>query len=170
MSLNIHPEKPSFNTPERTSPEIMPREGGVEQQELGNEKQVEREAPPHHEQVSEGAYGTVTAPLPRTDDMRGDAAQEHQATVQQIESILSEHLETIYADLPEDKKAEFKTKGEETARVIDQLLQSAKIRIKEIISAIVSWLRIIPGVNRFYIEQQAEIKANKLLALHDKQK
>ncbi|MCX6785979.1 MAG: hypothetical protein NTZ18_03975 [Candidatus Komeilibacteria bacterium] len=86
----------------------------------------------------------------------------------QVESILAEDLEEAYAKMPRAKQQEFKTQGEETARKIAKLLISAKVKVKEIFLLIFKWLRIIPGVNKYFLEQEAKIKADRLLALKER--
>ena len=83
--------------------------------------------------------------------------------VVKIESILAEGLENLYKELPDNRKQEFKLKGEETAREVGSLLQSAKVKIHKIVKLIVSWLKMIPGVNKFFLEQESKIKADRLL-------
>lgn len=83
----------------------------------------------------------------------------------QIEKILSEGLMEIYAQLEPDRQKAFKQSGEETAAKINLLLGKAKIKLGEIISLIKKWLMIIPGVNRFFVEQEAKIKADEIIRL-----
>jgi len=86
----------------------------------------------------------------------------------QIEKILEEDLSSVYFNLPEDKREMFRYKGEETANQINTLLGSAKIKVKKIIDLIKNWLTLIPGVNKFFLEQEAKLKADRILKLHDK--
>ena len=83
----------------------------------------------------------------------------------EIEEILANDLEKIYLKLPDDKKAEFKKTGEKTAREISSLLSQAKVKIENIISLIKKWLELIPGVNKFFLEQEAKIKADEILKI-----
>lgn len=80
-----------------------------------------------------------------------------------IESILEEDLGEVYFNLSQEKQHEFKTKGEETAIKIINLLNKPKVRIKKIISLIRDWLKIIPGINVFFLEQIVKIKADKII-------
>ncbi len=86
--------------------------------------------------------------------------------IKQVEDILAEDLGEIYQQMPPDKQAIFKAKGEEVARKIVSILHSTKIRIKDILELIRGWLRLIPGVNKFFLEQEAKIKADKILKTH----
>ncbi|MDD4607067.1 MAG: hypothetical protein PHS07_01835 [Patescibacteria group bacterium] len=91
-------------------------------------------------------------------------------TLIKIEKILSEDLEDIYASLDKPTQEKFKQAGEETAYKIEKILGSVKIKIKEIIKLILEWLKILPGVNKFFIKKQAKIKTEKILNLASKDK
>lgn len=86
---------------------------------------------------------------------------------QAIENILSEGLQKEYEQLDPATQQRFRQTGEETATQIESLLQSTKIQIQKIIVLITSWLKILPGVNSFFIQQEAKIKADKILKLHE---
>lgn len=81
----------------------------------------------------------------------------------QVESILEDGLADVYFTLPLAKQKVFKAEGEKTARAIIKILGRSKIKVKKIINLIVSWLKIIPGINRFFLEQEAKIKADRIL-------
>lgn len=84
----------------------------------------------------------------------------------QVEDILSEGLADLYRALDPAQQAEFKTKGEVVSAQISTLLQQAKVKVSEILKLIKDWLLGLPGINKFYAEQAAKIKADKLLKLH----
>lgn len=82
-----------------------------------------------------------------------------------IEKILEEGLNDPYQRLSPIAKQEFKLKGEQTARKIRDLMRGGRIKIKKILKLILEWLKMLPGVNRFFLEQEAKIKAEKIIAL-----
>jgi len=84
---------------------------------------------------------------------------------EQIDAILSDGLTDIYLSLSPKKQAEFRAGGEETVKKISSLLSQAKIKIKQIVDIIKRWLSIIPGINKFFLEQEAKIKAEKIIKL-----
>lgn len=90
------------------------------------------------------------------------------AVQEKIEDILEEDLVELFQQLDSEQQRLFKEKGEETANKIVQLIASAKATARKIASLIIEWLKIIPGVNKFFLEQEAKIKADKILALHKK--
>jgi len=83
----------------------------------------------------------------------------------EIEAVLEEDLTDLFLNLPEDKKKEFQEKGEETASKIRALVQKSKINARKIFSLIRDWLKIIPGVNKFFLEQEAKIKTDKVILM-----
>ncbi len=86
----------------------------------------------------------------------------------QIESVLETGLAEVYSKMPPEKQKEFRKAGEETATKISQLLGAAKIKTQKIFELIINWLKIIPGVNRFFLEQEAKIKADRILGLKNR--
>jgi len=97
-------------------------------------------------------------------------ADEEAQTKKIVEEILSENMVEIYEGLPLNLQEEFKKQGDETATQISKLLQQAKDVTRQILDLIKKWLKIIPGLNKFFIEQEAKTKTAKLMALASKRK
>lgn len=87
---------------------------------------------------------------------------------QKIEKILEENVGDAYSRLSPIAKQEFKMKGEVTARKIAELLKGTHIQVKKIFHLILEWLKMLPGVNRFFLEQEAKIKTDRIIALHNR--
>ena len=85
-----------------------------------------------------------------------------------IDVILSAGLNEIFLHLKAEEQQAFKKKGEETVTKINELLNKIKLKISTIINLIRDWLKLIPGVNKFFLEQEAKIKANQILKIKDK--
>ena len=88
----------------------------------------------------------------------------------EIEEVLEEDLKDLYAAMPPDKQKLFRAKGEETTSAVRTLVQAAHINAKKIFQLIRTWLVIIPGVNRFFLEQEAKIKTDKVLLVTEEEK
>ncbi|GEM_PF-605383 len=89
----------------------------------------------------------------------------------QIEHIMEEGLKDAFKELTPVQQQEFKLKGEETAGKIRQLLFKTHIKVKKIFQLLFEWLQLLPGVSRFFLQQEAKIKADKILHLkhrHDR--
>jgi len=80
-----------------------------------------------------------------------------------IEKILEKDMESLYLSMPVYKQNEFRRVGDEISQKINDLLDRTKIKIKNIINLIKKWLLIIPHINKYFLEQEAKIKADKIL-------
>ena len=89
--------------------------------------------------------------------------------LQSVERILEDDLSDTYATLPPALQTRFKKRGEEIATAIQQMMGSAHVKAKRVVQLIVAWLRLIPHVNRFFLEQEAKIKADRILQLTEKE-
>ena len=88
----------------------------------------------------------------------------------EVEAVLSKGMDQTFAGMPPDLQLKFKIGGEETAQKIRGLLSRAKEKAREILELIKSWLRLIPGVSRYFLEQEAKIKTDEILKIADEQK
>lgn len=88
----------------------------------------------------------------------------------EIESILQEDLTDMYLSMPPDKQRAFKEKGEETTGKVRQMVSATKVNTKKIFGLIKDWLKMIPGVNKFFLEQEAKIKTDKILLVSEEEK
>lgn len=100
---------------------------------------------------------------------RGAYNQQQAARTKEIEKVLEKDLGDIYVSLPPEKQRQFRIVGEQTAMAINDLIKTGKLKLKKIIELIRKWLTIIPGVNRFFLEQEAKIKADEIMRINKKQ-
>lgn len=84
---------------------------------------------------------------------------------QEVEAILEEELEQIYFKMDLKTQEKFKKKGEETTSKIVKLVTEGKATFIKIFKLIFGWLRIIPGVNKYYLEQEAKLKADRIIKI-----
>lgn len=85
---------------------------------------------------------------------------------QAVENVLADGLGDLYRSLNPAQQQLFKTKGEEATVKISQLLGQVKVKVAEVLRLIRDWLCTIPGLSKYFAEQTAKIKADKLLRLH----
>ena len=81
----------------------------------------------------------------------------------QVENTLAEGLESLYKELKPAEQVTFKKYGEDTAKKISLLLGQVKIKVSEILKLVRMWLNSIPGINKYFVEQTAKIKADKII-------
>ncbi len=87
-------------------------------------------------------------------------------SIKDIEQVLSGGLEEAYFNMAPEIQQKFKQKGEETARKIKEILGKARFNVKKITKLIMNWLKIIPGANMFFLEQESKIKTDEILKLN----
>lgn len=88
----------------------------------------------------------------------------------QVEKILEDGLGPYFTSLPDSAKPKFKLKGEEAATEIGGMVESLQLNLKRILQLIRDWLLTIPNVNRFFLEQEAKIKTDRIVELVEAKK
>ena len=153
-------------------PEIL-RESKIKEQPEKKSTSEKLEQPERREVFLEKEAATEVNEKPEITDeaaagLAGQLSQRHslKERQQEIENILAEDLEDIYLNMSPAKQAEFKLAGEEVAGKINDLLARAKVKVKAVIDLIKKWLSLIPGINKFFLEQEAKIKTDKILQLN----
>jgi len=157
---NLSPEQPDFEKQPVNQPEIL----------ISPENKEGEEDFVFKKEKKESAGEIVQSSSPTPISKAPFVLKEKSEVLKEIESILSEGLEEPYQSLPDNLKKDFKQKGEETASKIEELVNQAKIMVHKIVDLIKNWLCIIPGVNKFFLEQETKIKTGKILMLAEKRK
>ncbi len=82
-----------------------------------------------------------------------------------VQKILESGLDEALAPMPEDAKQRFMQKGKEIGALIADMVRQYKVEVKRVFTLLKDWLTSIPGVNRFFLEQEAKIKTDSILEL-----
>lgn len=92
--------------------------------------------------------------------------QQYRAKYLAIEGVLEENLISMYTKMSSQQQQRFKSKGEEvTKKIFKMIYQETKINVNKIIRWIKEWLKLIPGINKYFLEQEAKIKADKIIEI-----
>lgn len=172
--------QPSKEHPQHTegAVEYTPNPAHVElpaQPELSTPVETTKEQPGMQVEESGGisdAIEGLTQKLRKpkqTKKTLADVASIRDELTKEVEHVMEDGLKDAFTELSPAEAQAFKIKGEETAREIRQLLKSSKVKVKKIFQLLFAWLKLLPGVNVFFLEQEAKIKADKIMALHRKQ-
>lgn len=140
---------------ENGKPEVQPEKVREALERHGSRFEQHPEVPSQVKELP-SQVPPVTMPLP---------VSAEQQQLQQIETVLSEGLHDIFVALPPAEQQKFKIAGELAAREVSGLLGQVKVQVGKIIEVLRRWLGTIPGVNKFFVEQEAKIKAQKLVRL-----
>lgn len=159
--------KKEFRSPALTAQETDPLKS---QKEQGHLEVREQEKTPETQTPSTEQEKALTVPqkrrlLPIKKKTPPPIPPPRDALTKEVEHILEEGLEEAFRALPALEREKFKLKGEETARAIRDMLRGTKVAIKKMFLLVLEWLTFLPGINRFFLEQEAKIKTDKLMAL-----
>lgn len=159
--------------PERRPP-VLETGGGQAAVETAPERTREAEAAPERavEEVVE------TAATEQVEAQRPGSPAAAQTTVtptkdpvlKEVEQVLEEGLKDAYLAMDPGRRKAFRARGEEVARAIQAMVVRGKLKLRGIWKLIADWLRMIPGVNRFFVEQEAKIKTDRIIRIAQKQK
>ncbi len=145
----------------REAPKLKPEIGA--QKELESGGPMDAEVRPTAETTQPGIAAAASAPT----------AIPHPAknpNLVEVENILSAGLEDAYKELPPELKIKFKLEGERVSGLIWQMVETAKIQAQKILDLIRHWLKMIPHVNYFFLEQETKIKTDKIILFAKKRK
>ncbi len=132
--------------------------------EVGTRPEMPR---PAEAPSKKGEEGVQAPELPSAPAVTAPISPAKSPVLEKIEDVLEEDLEDIYFQLPQEKQAEFAQKGEQTANQIEILLGHVKVNFGKILDLIKNWLRFIPGVNKYFLEQEAKIKTDKIIKIKE---
>lgn len=151
------PELPLATAPEDESP-LAADERALEALAAEQEKDT------FLEQAEAAPTSSVQATGTAAQAPAAPAEAKDEVTVE-LEKILEDGLGEYVAAMPEEARVRFLYKGQETANAIAIMVHGLKTHAKKVVELIRSWLLTIPGVNKFFLEQEAKIKTDKILEL-----
>ncbi len=150
-------ERVSSLLPQQEAPNLNSAEIGVEQEPRDIEMPQQAPADVALASAPISATQQPAAAAPVVNDPRSKMLKE-------IESILSDGLQDIYTALPADRKQSFKQKGELVANAITDLVVRGGVKVKAIWKLITDWLGSLPGMNKYFLEQEIKIKTDRVMA------
>ncbi|MFH1046876.1 MAG: hypothetical protein V1738_01110 [Patescibacteria group bacterium] len=80
-----------------------------------------------------------------------------------VERELEDGLWDEYRELPIDLRSRFKAEGERIAQVVRDGIATGRLTARRVVEMITDWLKMIPHVNKWFLRQEAKIKADALL-------
>lgn len=130
------------------------------------ERSIEQPKPTVEQSMDEGGSSAEVA-NPSSSIAPIDSVIEAELEIrrEKIEQVMSAGLTEAYTNMDPTSRNKFKLAGEQTAREINRLLSESRVRVSTIINLIKNWLKLIPGVNKFFLEQEAKIKTDAILQL-----
>lgn len=166
------PEAPKPETPEATAPQESAEVDEVALAEREALKEMEAAAQETEkdnflETAKEEAPTSTVTPASQTAAPAQEAAapvEKDQITLE-VEKILEDGLGDYVPDMPDEARERFIHKGGEVAGELSSMVRSLNVKVKRVVTLIREWLLTIPGVNRYFIEQEAKIKTDRIVNL-----
>ncbi len=152
--------------------EQEPRERDFVAEQEPLKESVDEVVPSNDQTDVEESSGSPQSHTTDQDQVSSQTASPHTVSeeVKEVEQILEEDLEDVYVTMDPETQKKFKVEGEQTAQEIVGLLHQVRIKSTKIIKLIAGWLKIVPGLDSFFVEQEAKIKTDKILDSNHKQK
>ncbi|MFZ2189657.1 MAG: hypothetical protein WA057_06330 [Candidatus Magasanikiibacteriota bacterium] len=132
--------------------------------------EMPKSVPENNENFLEETINNLKGKLKSTKKKPTQIPQVKDDITVQIEKIMEEGLGDAYKELTPIQKQEFKIKGEEVAWEIRNMVKQAHVKVKTIFRLLLEWLKMLPGINRFFLEQEAKIKTDKIINMHEIEK
>ncbi|OGL74505.1 hypothetical protein A3E39_02940 [Candidatus Uhrbacteria bacterium RIFCSPHIGHO2_12_FULL_60_25] len=159
------PEKPVVPVVSETAPSLDEL-STVEADELARESLAETQDDVLHAETKselEAAKEAATRPGAVATGQVVKAPKDE--TIIEVEKVLEQGIGPFYSTLPAEAKALFRKKGEEAATEIAEMVRALNVKVKRVLELIYAWLKTIPGVNKFFLEQEAKIKTDRIVEL-----
>lgn len=167
--MSVFPRRKSKESPSGPTELVTPEKARDSTKVIEAKGEVEETSAEQSLQPSQEAMRTAN--IPATTPVAAHApARTVDPITEKIEHILEEDLTDLYLKMAPGQQEIFKHTGEETAAKIRVLLAKAKVNARKIFHLLREWLKLIPGVNRFFLEQEAKIKTDKILFMHEQDK
>ena len=104
------------------------------------------------------------APIGQAPTVAAEPVTKDEITLE-VERILEEGLGDYVPDMPEEARQRFLKKGGEVAAQLSIAVRTLNVQVAIVVELIKEWLMTIPGVNRYFIEQESKIKTDLLVQL-----
>lgn len=88
----------------------------------------------------------------------------------EIEELMSEGLSEVYQAMTPEQQAKFRAKGEEVATKIEVMMKTFSATAKKVVDLVREWLKLIPGVNKYFLEQESKLKTDHIIKMQRRKK
>lgn len=144
------------------SPESVPETSTQEQKEQHERMPAESSTQGVEQQPSH----PIAQPAQSAPEVPKQSLGKSEAEIQ-VEGVLEEGMQEAFSSMDQQHQHMFKEAGEHTAREIVSVMNAVKVQTQQVFELIKAWLRIIPGVSKWYVIQEAKIKTDKILHMKD---
>ncbi len=133
--------------------------------EKSSEKKVEKSADATSSPTQQESNGLLQRP---SSSVPAPAVLELTPLECEVDAVLEEGLVQVYETLPPEKKEHFQQQGRSLVKKIEEAIQKSNLKLKRLLQWIREWLKIIPHINRFFLEQELKIKSDKIMDIAER--
>lgn len=152
---------------EPTKPESSGFDVHVTESEVGQEAEpalTKEQAP-----ITDANAGTT--PVLASDQPAAAAMSDTKDQVyEEVASIVQDGIEQMTATMEPTAKERFLKKGQEITFIIASMVRGFHVKAKEVLRLLKEWILTIPGVNKFFLEQEVKIKTDRIVELEQVRK
>ncbi len=140
--------------------------------ETGKSPEMPKPAENGREAAPQGADGRAAQPerapaaaapsAPKRAEAPADAKDKYRV---RVERALEQNLWDLYFALPQGAREKFKAEGEAAAAALRTAIEKKNVKPNAVLHAVNRWLKTIPKVNPYFLEQEAKIKTDKIMDL-----
>lgn len=112
----------------------------------------------------ESPYVVKQASRPKIDEVMTDDAGKSPLQIK-VEAVMADGLDSTYQSMTPEQQDKFRKKGEAVAKAIEDLTATLKLTARKVLQLLRSWLKLIPGINKFFLEQEAKLKTDEIMKL-----
>lgn len=91
-------------------------------------------------------------------------------TVAAVEDVLEAGLAETYLAMRPQLQRKFKEQGERVAKEIAGMVATLRVNAGKVLKLVSDWLKMIPGVNRFFLVQEAKLKTDRIVKLGEEER
>ncbi len=176
----LHPEQepkeePTFESKPEAIPSPTVEQEGLDEVAVAELKALKEMAEKKAEEAPEHFLEEAAEEMEASSAATGTAEpvaveQPKDEVLKEVEKILEEDLGALVSGMSPDDRAKFEKKGLEVSGQIANMVRAFKLKMSKVVSLIREWLHTIPGVNKYFLEQEAKIKADKIMDLEEAMK
>jgi hypothetical protein len=134
------------------------------EQQAAKEQAFEQYKQVNEDKPDESPYVVRQASRPKSDQVMTDDAGKSPLQIK-YEELMADGLETAYVSMTPVQQEKFRKKGEGVAKAIEDLTTRLKLTARKVLHLLQSWLKLIPGVNKYFLEQEAKLKTDEIMKL-----
>lgn len=161
-----HEQPSAASKIEQGTPVVDPTVEAIKpvEQTPATEQAFEQYKQVNDEKPDESPYVIKQASRPKTDQVMTDDSGKSPLQMK-YEELMADGLETAYVTMTPAQQEKFRKKGEEVAKAIEDLTIRLKLTARKVLHLLRAWLKLIPGVNKYFLEQEAKLKADEIIKL-----